>query len=340
MNDTRKILLAANCRVEQVVIDAMEQATGLTVELNYIDSIGSKSINAIKRHLSYIKIAHRVFKKSEDYQIVVFWQQFIGIYYALISLFLSFKKPKTPIVILTLIYIKRNGIKGSLHKWVYNKTVNSRFVKGIVCHSSEELKYYSEQFGAENKHKFNFLPIGEGVDKPSVVSSSGNYFFAGGTSNRDYKVLAKAFAESDDHLKIACQPNDVAGIDFTNNVEVLHGIYGDEFHELMAGAKAILITLNDPNVSAGQLVLLNAMRHKKVSIITDGNGMADYANKAYCLMTKPYDPIDLREQIDFVNANPELIKDMGKAGEEFYEGNYTYKKYGLNIGDLINKILM
>jgi glycosyltransferase involved in cell wall biosynthesis len=333
-----KILIAANCRVEQVVLDAIEQSTHCKVEIEFIDSIGSKSINGLKRHLSYIKVAYHVLQRCDQYSTIIFWQQFIGIYYTLL-VFLFGKTGKTaPVIILTLIYLQRNGLKGKLHRYIYEKTVNAGFISRMVCHSSTEKRYYTEQFGKINRDKFVFLPIGEGVVQPAFDTSAGDYFFAGGTSNRDYNILLNAFGEIDDKLIIACEPNDIAGLHIPENVRVLHGVYNDDFLKLMAEAKAILITLNDPNVSAGQLVLLNAMRLQKVSIITRGNGMSDYASKTNSLLSNPADKDDLITQLQYVNKNPELIRKMGIEAEQEYEDNFTYRKYGQNIGELINEI--
>ena len=335
--DNRPILLLANCRVEQVVIDALEEQLNCKVDLKYIDSIGEKSKNAIARHWSYMKLVAGTFFRSRNYQLIIFWQQFIALYFALFrALFFFIGLP--PAIILTFIFIKRKGLKGKLHKSLYNNAVGAGFVKKIVCHSSQELKLYNQEFQGVSDNKFVFVPVGEGVGDLPFESKLGDYYFAGGSSNRDYNVLVDVFKENGKKLIVACQPTNLKKEGLPQNIQVHYNLYGDAFLKKMAGAKAVIITLKDPEISSGQLVLLNAMRLKKCCIVTEGPGMQDYTSEEYCYFVGKASFVDLNDLVKKTDNQQEKLLSKGQMGYARYKANYSYANYGKNIGLLAKSV--
>lgn len=338
-DNRHKILLAANCNVEPIVIRALERISKQEVELDFIDSIYLKSIHTFKRHITYIQVAWRVLRKRNSCSAIIFWQQFIALYYILFAK-LTFARIFPPAIVLTFIFIKRDGIVGFLHKSLYNLAVHSPSIHHLVCHSSSEEKYYSNEFGKEAAHKFTFIPIGEGTYLFDEIEGAPEpYFFSGGTSNRDYATLIEAFRPLDDKLVIACRTQDVEGIDIPPNVEVRFDIYGNDFLKYQQQAKALIISIRNPNVSAGQLVLLNAMRAGKVSILTAGNCLDDYAEKEFTLKVKAQSPEDIREAVRFINQNPDPVKEMEAAALARYKESYSLERYGEKVAGLITTLI-
>ena len=338
-NNKQRLLLAANCNVEPVVLKALERITGKDVELDYIDTIYNKGTNTFKRHCSYLKIAWKVFKKRNHYATLLFWQQFIGLYYILFAS-LSFSRKFPPAIILTFIFIKRQGLVGRLHKALYQKAVDSSSVLKLVCHSSLEKNYYSEEFGNKSANKFEFVPIGEGTYLfDPVINELGPFFFSGGTSNRDYKTLIDAFRGLEEKLIVACRPSDVDGIQIPENVKVRFDVYGDEFLLFQQKAKALILAIDDPLVSAGQLVLLNSMRSGKLSIVTAGPCMDDYAEDSFTLKVEAKNSEAIRKAILFVNENPKKVKEMELSALERYKENYSLERYGEKVATLLTTLI-
>ena len=71
-------------------------------------------------------------------------------------------------------------------------------------------------------------------------------------------------------------PNHVKDIQVPPNVELIHNAWHADFDNLISGSYAVILTVADPDISAGQLVLIKSMRLSKPSIVTDGNCMKDY----------------------------------------------------------------
>lgn len=331
----KKILLAANCNVEPVVIHAIERICKREVELDYIDSIYLKSINTLKRHLTYIQVAWRVLRKRNDYSSIIFWQQFIGLYYILFAK-LTFARTFPPAIILTFIFIKRQGLLGWLHKSLYQMTVDSASIRKLVCHSSSEKRYYSEEFGKLAAQKFEFIPIGEGTSLFKEINQATEpFYFSGGTSNRDYATLIEAFRNLNDKLIIACRSQDVEGIAIPVNVEVRFDAYSDDFLLYQRQAKALIISIKDPNVSAGQLVLLNAMRAGKLSVVTSGNCTDDYAEDSFSIKVNAQSAEEIRQAVLFINQHPEKVKEMEAAALAKYKESYSLERYGENVAELV-----
>jgi glycosyltransferase involved in cell wall biosynthesis len=337
MRHQKKILLAANCRVEKVVIDAIEKITNESLHLDYIDSIDQNGINFLRRHFSDFLVACRTLYFCKNYEKIIFWQQFIGIYYILLSKFFFYRN-LPPAIILTFIFIERKGLLGKIHKWLVRQVVSAKSIKYIICHSSTEKKYYSEQFDHSSAHKFLFMPVGTGVGKNKFEIEDRGYFFSGGKSNRDYKVLFEAFAKVKERIIVACQPYDIAGLAVPSNVKIVHGAYGDDFIRLMACSKAVVITLKDPNVSAGQLVLLDAMRVEKMAIVNKGNCMDDYADDQFTIKIRANDVSDLVKAVRLVSNGKYNTKKMGIKAMETYYSYYTFEKYGERLGNVILSI--
>lgn len=330
----KKILLAANCNVEAVVIDAISRIRKRPVELDFIDSISIKGINVLHRHKTYIKLAWRVLRKRKQYESIIFWQQFIALYYILFAKILFVRKCP-PSVILTFIFIRRNSFKGWLHKRLYSLAVNSKSVKKLVCHSSSEKKIYSDEFGEKASSKFEFIPIGEGTYVFDAIDEAPvPFYISGGASNRDYATLIEAFRRLDDKLIIACRPKDVEGIDIPDNVELHFKTYGNDFLKLIRQSKALILTINDPNISAGQLVMINAMRARKLSIVTAGSCLDDYAEDDFSIRIKAHLPEEIIKAVQFVNQNKNKISKMEEAALAKYKESYSIKKYGEKIADL------
>ncbi len=309
------------------------------VELDFIESTDIKGINAIRRHISYIKVARRALAMRNNYEAIIFWQQFIGIYYSLLSIF-SFSKKFPPAVILTFIFIRRHGTKGKLHKMLYKLAVQSKFIRNLVCHSSSEKRFYIAEFGEHSKEKFKFIPIGEGTfifEKEQIENQ--DFYISGGASNRDYATLIEAFRRIDDRLLIACRPQDVEGIDIPENVEVCFDTYGDDFLDYLRQSKALILSIKDPDVSAGQLVLINAMRAKKMAIVTAGNCLDDYADKEFTIKVNAHSQKEIIDSIRDINNNPQQKELMEQAALSKYKECYSLEQYGENVGQLVKSFL-
>lgn len=335
-----KLLVAADCKVSRRFIDILENELNFKVELFYIDSTGKKRRWFFLRHMSYFLVALMTFIKRRKYQGILFWQQFIGFYYGFLTRLNAGKKDYPVSVVLPLIYRKRKGMAGKFYKLCFQWFLDSQALNFFVCLSRREYHYYVQEFGAKYQNKILFVKYGieaEGGSRPEIFDEQNRYFFSGGTSNRDYKTLVKAFEGLKERLKIACFPNDLKGIKIPSNVEVNYNLFGKDFLTCMKNAYAVIIPLEDTNISSGQLVLLQAMSLGKAIILTKSGGVEDYVDNDCVMLVNPHCADEIKKAIlDLVNNKEKKIQLELNAYQKF-KNDFTIEKFGKRIADIFKK---
>jgi glycosyltransferase involved in cell wall biosynthesis len=210
-----------------------------------------------------------------------------------------------------------------------------------VCHASLEKNYYKKIFGSQVARKIWFVPFGRSSPLTNDIlinkKYKDRYFFSGGTSNRDYETLIKSFVGTDLLLIVACHPNDVRNLEVPGNVIVRHDIFGAEFQEYIDNSVAVILPILHTNVSAGQLVLMDAMRSGKATIVTLGSCMEDYVD-ASCAMRVPKQDIKaMAEAISEIDSNEVLRKQLGSAAKIKYESEFTRKAFASRLCNIFLK---
>lgn len=329
-------LIVSIAKLDDIVIKTIEQKSGMKCVELYKYAHPTRLTN-FQRHKDCLSIAYKAFLLRKRYSNIIFWQQFIGLYYNLWCYFLFARKvPKS--IILTVIYIKRHGMLGKIYHLLYKISFLSKLHSKLVCHSSSERNYYLIEFGQQLENEIIFCKLGEGMSlQKREPQPSEKYFFSGGSSNRDYETLISAFDGLAEKLIIACKPENIGALKIPKNVTILHNAYGDDFLNLINNAYSVILTISDPNVSSGQLVLLNAMRFGKSTIVTGGNCMSDYIEKEYAYEVPARDVEKLRESIILLSNNPQVNNSMSANAYKYYCDNYSIDKYAERISDILSQ---
>ncbi len=211
-------------------------------------------------------------------------------------------------------------------------------LKGIhtaICFSTNEINYYKNIF-SKHKDRFLFIPLGRISSdlKPNDGDTSGkklkDYIFSGGTSNRDYKTLIEAVRQT-------VLPLIIVGKRFNfyenvgkipSNIEILEEVYGQDFAQMMYKSKIVVIPLFDPNISSGQLVLLQAMELGKPIIATKAAGIVDYVIPDHnCILVSPQNSKELRCNILQLLYDSDKLKMLGENARESYLNNFTFERF-------------
>lgn len=336
----KKLLIAADCKVDGGFIAALEKKVGLKADLLYIPSGGRKRVKKLYRHISYFATAIKSFKYRNEYRYIVFWQQFIGFYYGLVAR-LSHKRDGPVTLLFPLIYKERSGVVGRVYKWLFHFFLSLDMPSYTLCLSSKERIYYLNKFGEKYSGKICFVKYGMGTPESSqkvdhITNNKNRFFFSGGTSNRDYQILVKTFKGLEERLKIACFPRDIKGLDIPPNVEVLHNVFGADFEDCMRKAYAVIISLDDPNISAGVLVLLNAMRLGKPIIATRSAGIEDYISEDCAILIDLHSSDDIRQAVKRSIAHKDYLFQIGYKAIQSYKDSFTIEKFGKRIGAVLH----
>jgi hypothetical protein len=167
-------------------------------------------------------------------------------------------------------------------------------------------------------------------------------YFSGGTNNRDYSAL-KRLAESmgDKKFSVACLPKDLARISpIPQNIHVDCNAYDDAFEELILSTKAVILPIENPNVTSGQIVCLQAMQSAKPVFMTRNNfmegWMPDIASLRFVVM---YDELDeLRSRL--IRLTDDDLQEMGLQAREYYLSHFDEEPYYCGIADAIETELL
>jgi glycosyltransferase involved in cell wall biosynthesis len=194
-----------------------------------------------------------------------------------------------------------------------------------IVFSEWEIGLYQANLGiaAERMH---FLPYGDwsGSDAPASPdapsSGEGEYYFAGGYSNRDYAALIAAFHNVPAQLLIVCSAlnKELDAIDIPPNVTILRDLPGDQFDTYVRDAKACIIPLKHDTGASGQSVMLRLMRNRKAIIATDFGSVRGYIIDGESgLLVKDIEH-DLPAIIARIEGDPRATATMGEAAYQRY----------------------
>lgn len=331
----KKLLITANHKMEKKLVGYFERELGLPADMFFVDSSGKKNENSLFRHVSYFMIALKAFSFRNNYQYIIFWEQFVGLYYGLISRMFFFVNSKPKTIILTLIFINRQGCLGNIYRSIFRFMLKSKSITNAVCHSKSEIRYYNSVLRINND-KVVFAEVGEG--EPGEINQPNHeniYFFSGGGSQRDYKTLIEAFKGLEYKLKIACLPSHVKNIKIPPNVKVYYNKWHRDFDKMIVDSYAVILTLEDPKISSGQLVLLKAMRMGKPVIVTAGECLKDYTDDSFAISVKHHSPPQIIKAVNVIANNEKKWVTMSQNAFELYKVKYSRCKYVKRVCDII-----
>ena len=328
------VVIGAMEAVPKEFIDALSEATGLEwVAINWQSNQPRTGlVSEIKRYATYIfRPLSLVFRR--DLARVVAWQQFYGIGYAFWSRLL--RRPKTArLTAMTFIYKPKTGFIGKLYERFVNYALGSRYIDTITCSSSAECDRYAETFNLP-RERFAFVPWcveDRSANHPFDPSRDSGYVLASGRSNRDYPLLIEAAKGAGFRVKII--DDTLGNMSCPPNVEVLGGVWGSVTLDYLANCAVYDIPIEDPEVSAGQTVLLQAWSFGKPVVCTRGAGLSDdYIEDGVDCLLVDKDAGEMRRALERLLADLEMSQGLGGAGRKKYEERYSLAALGRNVGE-------
>lgn len=332
-----KLLIVADCRVNGDLINILSERLNTNVDLLYLDTSRKTGKSTLARHFSYFILAIHALSIGDKYNNILFWQQFIGLYWGYLSRIKG--EIHTSIFLTPLIYRSRKGIIGKMYKLFFTFSLSNPAIKGAICYSSTELKYYQKVF-VKNRDKVFFIPYGQSSkirDKNTVTLQRNPYLFSGGTSNRDYRTLLSAAEKIKYTFVIACTQRDIKELSIPDNVQVFHDAYGEEFDSLMRFSYGVILSLKDTNISSGQIVLLKAMETGKPIVATRSAGTINYVDETCAFLVEPRNVEDLQRALRFIIENPEKAQDKAMRAKKKYQRSFTAQRFASSMAEVITQ---
>ncbi|HXP03522.1 MAG TPA: glycosyltransferase [Stellaceae bacterium] len=211
-----------------------------------------------------------------------------------------------------------------------------------IVFSEWEIGLYQANLGIDAE-RMHFLPYGDwsGSDAPAdpaaPSSGDGEYYFAGGYSNRDYPALIAAFRNLPAQLLIVCSAlnKELDALDIPPNVTILRDLPGDQFDTYVRDAKACIIPLKHDTGASGQSVMLRLMRNRKAIVATDFGSVRGYIVDGQSgLLIKDIEH-DLPAVIDRIERDPKAAAAMGEAAYERYCRYFSLAAGGEALGRIL-----
>jgi hypothetical protein len=299
-------------------------------------------MSPLLRHLRYFRLAAHaaLFRKQHD--AVFIWQQYVGVYYFLISIVYPFYR--RPCCIYYIIYKAKPGSFISwMKRFLLVRMIHSRHVQKAILLSRCDALY--EDIRAEKKILLSTYTEKSAYIERRLAEKSAQWnsdYFSGGVSNRDYSAV-KRLAENmgDKKFCVACLPKDLLRISpIPQNMHVNCDAYGDAFEELILSAKAVVLPLVDPNATSGQIVCLRAMQSAKPVFMTRNNFMADWmpdiTSLSFLVM---YDKL---EELRFLllKLTDRNLQEMGLQAREYYLSHFDEEPFYRGLVDVIEAELL
>ena len=311
---------------------ALNRETGATFHTIWSD--GRAQVPRIIRWARYIAMAVRLIRHRSHLQVVVCWQQFFAVLYAFLCSLLRLA-PTTQVIALTVIIKPRAGFIGVIQRWVLRRALRSGHIRRAVVYNPAEIGAYSSWLNVD-AGIFAHIPLALHHMPPKDLNiGDDGFYFATGKSNRDYSLLLHTLADTAHQVVIAC---DTLPQPAASNITVVHDAFDDDMLRIMCRARAVIITLNDPYISSGQLVALQAMALKKPLIVTQGDALSHYVTHGDNALVIEKTPYALINAVVNIDNNLDLRLRLSTNGHKRFQQNHTLQAMAHNLreacGDL------
>lgn len=279
-----------------------------------------------------------MFKSRPHPDVVVLNSHFEVVIFALFKLLLPReKRPDT--VYLGFIYTPRSRpwmqrLRQSYFEMVF------RMADQIICHSKNERDLYGKIF-KNAKDKFCYMPYGmyvtgeecHRVNASAIQKIDPPRIFSAGRSGRDYSTLTKAVAATGISTHIVCDRRaPMEGIEIPPEVSVLTNCYGKDYLKELEKASIVVIPLLVDDISAGQMVLIQAMAYRKPIIITRTITVQEYIqHERECLLVERSDAAGLQQAIGRLLNDSELATRLANSARQAYERHFSMRAYAVNL---------
>lgn len=136
--------------------------------------------------------------------------------------------------------------------------------------------------------------------------------------------------------KVATRPNTFLLQCHPANLELLYNIRIDAFGSFLENSMFVVIPLKNMPLSAGHMVLLEAMYRGKIIIITDIPAVRDYVDNDMVFFYKADDCNDLADKIEYVylNKNDKSVQNKTSLAQKAYFSDYCFTQLLKRIVEL------
>jgi glycosyltransferase involved in cell wall biosynthesis len=150
----------------------------------------------------------------------------------------------------------------------------------------------------------------------------GAYLLAAGRERRDWTTLARAAREIEMEIRVI-GPN---RLELPPPLRVMPPLSHEGFLRAVGGSMAVIVPLDGPERTVGQLTVLDAMSMGRAVIATRTQGTEDYVSPDVGFLVPPQDACALRDAVTEV-ARPGVAATMGAAALAATRGPLSLERF-------------
>jgi glycosyltransferase involved in cell wall biosynthesis len=216
-------------------------------------------------------------------------------------------KQADKVIVSSLDYLKNSQIKNLYYK-------NRKKYTAISFHLKED--YYYQNFELKDQNNRQILFVG-GLDKAHYFKGVENLIKATAKlKQRNWNLKIVGTGELLNKYKKL-----VLNLNLDKNIKFLNKVNDEELKKIYEQTDIIILPSLNQNEAFG-LVLIEAMANSTAVIASNLKGVSQVFNDNCGLKVIPNDIIDLKNKLDYLLKNPEIIKKFKK--EAFYLAKKRY----------------
>lgn len=247
------------------------------------------------------------------------------------------RRRHTPSVVLECIIYSAAGWRGRIKRYLFGNLLSRAVI--VACGCTAEVEEYAAIYGL-SRERLAVVPLFASPDvfgwpAGSVVPGS---VFSGGNAFRDYALLIEAVRTLPVRVTIYAEHAALQGLSPSGNVVLEGPVPRTSFLDAMAAAELVALPIRPTAVSAGQMVLLQAMAMGKPVVVTDSPAIADYVRPEETALVVPYGSADaLRAAILRLHRDPALRARLGAQARAVALEQYSGAAYAARVTKILEQ---
>ena len=279
-------------------------------------------------------VSIKAFKRRNDYDYIIAWQQTIGFLLGLIKVIGRSNIPKV-ISLNTTIVERKNLFLDILRRWFMAVASKGIDHLSFLCASSMYLAQERMDLSKDQSvHLVQPLTFEKYPDFSGFKPES--YLYSVGLSYRDYRTLMEAAKKTSKPFVVVTTDAYLKGLIIPENVTVHRNTFGNAALELMKESAAVIFPLEKTFSPAGLTALVNAMCYGKPVIATRSMATEEYITHGETgLLVAWKDPDSIVDAVNTIFADPENANAMGWRARQTVLQKHSMETYLKKITDLI-----
>ena len=228
----------------------------------------------------------------------------------------------------------RPGLRGRVKEFITRQALLGCDL--VICNTRPLMEAVSDRYtGVRGRLAFVRWGGGTGKPPPENLRDHG-YVFCGGRTNRDFDTVLEAVARVGVRTTLVVGEDTQFRREVPDFVTIHRNIPARQFQSLIEKAGIVVIALERPDISSGQVVLMQAMRCAKPIVISATAGIEDYvADGEDVLLFEPRSAEDLAACLKVLLEDARLRRAMGTAAGTTYEERFNSSAFARDLSDVL-----